>query len=63
MRGVEVEGSYRPHPHDNVSAWDSDRKFVDEYLARPLKRVSVGDEVFVVPGLKKFVVVGGNDDE
>ena len=62
MRGVEVEGSYRPHSHDNVSWWDSDRKFVNEYVARPLKRVSVGAEVFVVPGFKRFVVLDGSED-
>ena len=62
MRGVEVEGSYRPHWHDNVSCNDTDRVFVDEYLARPLKRVSVEDEVFVVPKFKKIVVLGGNED-
>ena len=60
MRGVEVEGSYRPHSHDNVSAWDSDQKFVDEYLARLLKRVSVGDQAFMVPAFKKFLVLGGD---
>ena len=54
MRGVEVEGSYRPHWHDNVSCNDTDRVFVDEYLARPLKRVSVEDEVFVVPKFKNL---------
>ena len=32
MREVEVEGSYLPHAHNNVSAWDSNRKFVDDYL-------------------------------
>ena len=57
-----MEGSYRPHSHDNVSCFDLDRMFVDEYLARPLKRVSVGDEVFVVPRFKTFVVLGGTED-
>ena len=56
MRGVEVDA------HDSVSAWDSDRAFVDEYLVRPLKRVSVGDEVFVVPDFKTYVVLGGTED-
>ena len=62
MREVEVEGSYRPHCHHDISWQDSDRPFVDEYLSRPLKRVSVGDVVFVAPSFKQFVVLGGTED-
>ena len=59
LRKVEVEGSYRPHPRDNVSCISSDRVFVDEYLSRPLKKLKVGEVVLVLPTFKRFTVVGG----
>ena len=62
LRGVEVEGNYWAHRHDNVSHVDGDRDFVDEFLLRPLKRVSVGDVVLVVPAYWRFVVLGGSED-
>ena len=62
LRGVKVEGGYVAHSHDNVSYFDQDRKFVDDFLVRPLKRVSVGDVVMVVPSYEKFVVIGLSAD-
>ena len=60
LRGVEVEGNYWAHSNDNVSFFDSDLKFADEFALRPWKRLSVGDVVLVVPEYKRFVVLGGS---
>ena len=62
MRRVEVEGSYTPSSCDNVSWWDSDKAFEDEYLSRPLKRVSVGDLVFLVPNFVRCRVLSGSEN-
>ena len=62
LRKVEVEGNYTPSRHDNVSCWDSDRAFKDEYLERPLKRVSIGDVVYVQPLFNRYTVVSGRVD-
>ena len=45
-----------------MSYFDNDRKFVDEFVTRQLKRVSVGDVVLVVPLYEKFVVIGRGED-
>ena len=62
MRRVKVEGSYTPSSCDNVSWWDSDKAFEDEYLSRPLKRVSVGDLVFLVPNFVRCRVLSGREN-
>ena len=62
LRGVVVEGSYIPSRHDNVSMLDSDRKFVNDFSSRPLKRLSVGDRVLVAPEYKKHIVMGESGD-
>ena len=62
LRGLEVEGSYVPSSRDNVSCWDTDKPFRDEYLSRPLKRLKEGDSVFVVPSFRKYQVLGELED-
>ena len=62
LRKVEVEGSYIPSSRDNVSFWDMDRSFKDEYLSRPLKRLREGDFIFVVPSFRRYQVLGGLED-
>ena len=57
LRPVDVEGSYIPFSRDNVFDWDSDRPFKDEYLDCPLKKVSIGDVVFVVPFFHRYKVL------
>ena len=54
-----MEGSYIPSSRDNVSFWDTDRPFKDEYLSRPLKRMREGDLVFVVPSFRRYQMLGG----
>ena len=51
-----------PSEYDNVFDCDFDRPFKDEYLTRPLKRVSIGDIVFVVPSFHRYRVVSGRGD-
>ena len=57
LREVVVEGSYTPSGRDNVSWNDQDRPFKDDYLDRPLKRVSIGDVVFHQPSFTKYKVL------
>ena len=45
-----------------VAYLDQDRKFLEGYRHRPLKRVSVGDVVLVRPKYLRFVVVGLSAD-
>ena len=56
---VDVEGSYVPYSRDNISFWDLDKPFRDEYLSRPLKRLRVGAIVFVVPSFKRYKILSG----
>ena len=62
LRRVEVEGSYLPSSRDNVSFFDLDKPFQEEYLSRPMKKVKARDTIFVVPAFKKYQVVGGVED-
>ena len=62
LRRVEVEGSYTPSSRDNVSWWETDKVFEDEYLSRPLKRVSVGDLVFVLPNFVRYWVLSRSEN-
>ena len=62
LREVVVEGSYLPSCHDNVSMYDSDRKFFYDFSSRPLKRLSVGDRVLVAPEYKRHIVMGESGD-
>ena len=51
-----------PSGYDKVPDSDYDLPFKDEYLTRPLKRVSIGDIVFVVPSFHRYKVVSGRAD-
>ena len=63
LRVVKLEGEcIASGRHHNVSYFDGDREFVDDFLNRPLKRVSVGDVVLVVPSYERFVVLGLSAD-
>ena len=58
LRLVEANPSER----DNGFDCDFDRPFKDEYFTRPLKRVSIGDIVFVIPSFHRYKVVSGRGD-
>ena len=57
LRMVEVDT-----PSNSGNIYDLDRPFKDEYLTRPLKMVSIGDLVFVVPSFHRYKVVSGRGD-
>ena len=58
LRKVETN----PSGYDKVPDSNYDLPFKDEYLTRPLKRVSIGDIVFVVPSFHRYKVVSGRAD-
>ena len=58
LRKVETN----PSGYDKVPDSNYDLPFKDEYLTRPLKRVSIGDIVFVVPSFHRYKVVSGRED-